>query len=83
MDYDAVILYSPEYEYKLISGTAEFVRAYIDGAEVDPVAELEAWLRGEADMWKQRGDSEHAAAILRALDMALKQVKLPPSADEL
>lgn len=74
----AAILYTHGYEFKLISGSAEFVRAYIDGAEEDPVDELREWSQGNIEWRNQVGHEEAAVGIQRTLDIALSQVKLPP-----
>lgn len=82
MEYEAAMLHSPEYEYRLIAGSAKFVRAFIDAASIDPIVELREVLQGNANRYKDR-DPGYAAAIERALDMALAQVKIPPAARDL
>lgn len=82
MEYEAALLHSPEYEYRLIAGSAQFVRAFIDAASIDPIIELREVLQGNANRYKDR-DPGYAAAIERALDMALAQVKIPPAASDL
>lgn len=77
-DHDAAILYSQNYEYRLIAGEAKFVQAYIEGSPVDPIQELRQWFQGNMDWNKKEGHAESAAAIQRTLEVALSQVKLPP-----
>lgn len=80
MDEDAVFLYSPGSEYKLIAGSAEFVRAYIDNAEVDPLAELQELFQEDIEHYSRKGWDRTVKAIQSTLDDALSQVKLPPPA---
>lgn len=79
-DQDAVILYSSIYDFKLIAGSADFVRAYIDGSKVEPLQELRDWFQEDIEDARSKGIEKRVAALERTLDMALSQVKLPPAA---
>ena len=83
LDSDAVILYSPDYGYRLIAGSAQFVQAYIDGAKLDPIQELREWFQEKIDDRRQEGNEQAAIAIERTMNTGLAQVRLPPPANEL
>lgn len=78
VEHPAAILYTHAYEFKLVSGTAEFVREYIDMADKDPVDELREWWQEDMDRYAQEGRTDTVTAIQRTLGAALSQVKLPP-----
>lgn len=80
---DAVILHSSEREYRLIAGSAEFVRAYIDASTVDPVEELREIFRANIEWARKGGNDDWVEGFQRTLNMALSQVKLPPPASDL
>lgn len=83
LEHDAVILYSPESEFKLVAGDSDFVSAYFKNTSANPIDELRALRSEEAAAWRLHGSEEHAVASEHALAAALSQVKLPPSVDEL
>ncbi|QIK62559.1 hypothetical protein G7068_04550 [Leucobacter viscericola] len=78
MENDAVILYSPEYEYKLVAGSAAFVRTYFENAVEDPIVELRSLSSHNIDWWKRQGVGSQALAIQDGLETALSHVNLPP-----
>ncbi|MHA3724074.1 hypothetical protein ACXR2T_09370 [Leucobacter sp. HY1910] len=77
--HDAAILYSAPYEYKLIAGSAQFVRKYIEGSEDEPLAELQSWFEEDIRIRRDKGQLKQAEEIRKTLNTALAQVKLPPS----
>lgn len=76
LEQDAAILYSAPHEFRLISGSKEFVDAYIRGSVKDPLEALKEWAQDNAEAWAH--NSQYLAVLKQNLDAALSQVKLPP-----
>ena len=77
----AAVLYSDEFEYRLIAGLKDFVLAYAGNAD-DFVAEFCDDMEEERRLWEDNGRQQIAQFQVRSLELAMSQVKIPPKYEE-
>lgn len=78
LEADAAIYYSNDFEYRLVSGSREFVETYFSTASLNPVEELKGAFESRASGWESIGSTDMAAYVRQWLTTALSRVKLPP-----
>ncbi|WP_416445101.1 hypothetical protein AB3K78_00170 [Leucobacter sp. HNU] len=77
----AAILYSEEYEYRLIAGIDDFVLKYA-GNVADFVAEFRDEMEHDERIWAKSGSQSWARYFMESIELAMSQVKIPPGAGE-
>lgn len=77
----AAILYSEEYEYRLIAGVGSFVLEYAGNTEVF-LAEFRNEVEQDQQIWAENGSQGWAQYFARSCELAMSQVKIPPGRGE-
>lgn len=78
VDDNAALLYSVAYEFRLVSGSKEFVEAYVRGSASHPLSDLRGSFQEAIDWYEQAGNEDAVRSIQQTEAMAFGQVKLPP-----
>ena len=77
----AAILYSEEYEYRLIAGVEDFVLEYA-GSVTDFLTEFREEMEHDKQAWAETGSQTWARYFVESFELAMSQVKIPPGAGE-